>query len=285
MNSHSLRELYGVNQKDPAFNEIPVVQPADEVPVGTEENAAVEEALVEANERSTFGLVELLLKQPARVDRLNRDEARQPELIPRFLGVGLASYLAFGVLMVLILNFAPAAAWPHSLVIPMPPAHWHDGTFWSLPVGYTVGLVLAICVCLPSFYFFGLLAGIKMSFRQVVGQVMKGTAANAVLLVGILPIYVAVAMGLIVFDAPADVLQWTLKIGLLLPFIAGPWGMRSIYLGVMGLADTLPAKCRHRRTCFLRRLTFAWSACYAAVSPIMIYRLWEYFAEMAKLAA
>ena len=68
-----------------------------------------------------------------------------------------------------------------------------------------------------------------------------------------------------------------LSIGLVLPFIAGLWGVYSIYHGFMRLADTLPGRCRDRRTCFLRRLTLAWSACYTAVTPLMIYALWTHF--------
>ena len=47
-----------------------------------------EDTSIEANEESTLGLVELLLKSPARLDaRMNHDESRAPASIPRFLGI------------------------------------------------------------------------------------------------------------------------------------------------------------------------------------------------------
>jgi len=41
----------------------------------------------------------------------------------------------------------------------------------------------------------------------------------------------------------------------------------------------LPLKGRCQRACLLRRLVVSWSVCYAAVTPVMIYSLWEYFAR------
>ena len=55
--------------------------------------------------------------------------------------------------------------------------------------------------------------------------------------------------------------------------------MRSLYAGFIGLADTLPPDGRRPAgRVFLRRLTLAWSACYTAVTPVMIYWLWTHFA-------
>ena len=69
-----------------------------------------------------------------------------------------------------------------------------------------------------------------------------------------------------------------LSLGLALPFLAGLWGVRSIYRGFMRLADTLPVRCREQRACFLRRLTLSWAACYTVVTPLMIYSLWNHLA-------
>src|ERR1700676_4565850 len=81
------------------------------------------EAAPEANEHATLGLVELLLKDPDRVDSLSREAARHRELIPRFLGIALGSYLLYSAAMLVILNVSPAGAWPRSL-LPMPAARW-----------------------------------------------------------------------------------------------------------------------------------------------------------------
>jgi hypothetical protein len=235
----------------------------------------VADAPVIVNEHSVLGLAELLLKQPARVDQLTRDEARQPDLIPRFLAISLVGFALFAIALVLLFDLAPLAALPHFLAV-----WWSAGGIGpglSLALAYTTGLVAATGVCLPSFYFYCLLAGVRTSMLQVTAHAMKGMATSAVVLLGVLPIYVAVVLGMVVFEArPAD-LQYAVYLGLVLPFVAGLAGVRSLYKGFVGLADTLPAQTRCGRECFLRRLTAAMAVCYTAVTPVMIYTLWTYF--------
>jgi hypothetical protein len=229
------------------------------------------------DERSLLGILELLLKHPTRLDELARDEARQPDLMPRFLAIVLISFSTFALALVLLLNHADRAALP-----PFLRSAWTGdiGPALSLWLAYTLGLVAASGVCLPSFYFFGLLVGVKTSVLQVTGHVMKGKASTAVMLLGILPIYVAVVLGMVVFHAQLVDLEMALYLGLVLPFVAGLWGLWSIYRGFLGLADTLPESRRCRRTCFLRRLTVAWAACYTVVTPVMIYTLWKHFSAV-----
>jgi hypothetical protein len=243
---------------------IPVVDPPDDDPP------------VAADEHSLLGLAELLLKAPAQVDRLTRDADRQPELIFRFLAIALASFSLFAIVLILLLNWVSEAALPEVLA-----QHWKAGvgSAVSLWLAYAVGLVAASGVCLPSFYFFGLLAGVRASWLQVTAHVLRGKGATAVLLLGLLPIYVAVVLGMVVFQASDAALRPALWVGLALPFLAGLWGVHTIYRGFLGLADSLPPEQRCRRTCFLRRLTVSWAAVYSVVSPVMIYRLWEILSE------
>jgi len=149
----------------------------------------------------------------------------------------------------------------------------------GLLLAYNFGLVAATGLCLPSFYFFGLLAGVRLTMLQIVGQVLRCQASSALMLVGILPIYVATVLGLVVFGAPDVVLEVCLYLGLILPFLAGLAGVRAIYRGVLGMAETMSPERRCRRECFLRRLTVSWAAVYTAVCPVMIYRVWEFLAN------
>ena len=220
-------------------------------------------------EPRTMELVELMLKDRPRLDSLIRDEVHAPELIPRLLAVALIGYAVFGIATTLIVNLS------HTQPFWMPSARWSDGAWASLTLAYVLGMVAATGVCLPSFYFYGLLAGVKLSMLQATAHAVKCLAVTAVVLVGALPIYVAIALGMIVFSAPAEATQWTIGMGLVLPFVAGLGGVYSLFVGFTGLADTLPA-CR--RACFLRRLTLAWSVCYSTVTPVMIYWLWTRFA-------
>jgi hypothetical protein len=231
-----------------------------------------------AQRETTLQLVELLLKNPGRLRQLGRDPHRQGELVPRFLLIAVAGYLVYSCTMVLLINLAPAPA-PRFMPLRLPPARWGDGSAVGLPLAYTLSIVLASCVCLPSFYFYSLLAGVRITWLQIVGLITRATAYNGVILLGLVPIYVALMMGLIIFAAPADVLGWSVVVGLALPFVAGLWGLRAIHRGIADLAAEMPPEWRCRRECLLRRLTMAWAAVYTAVLPVMIYRLWEYVAR------
>jgi hypothetical protein len=229
------------------------------------------------DDRSVLGLAELLLKNPSRVDSLARDESRQLLLLPSLLAIGLVSFSLFALALVLTLGAAPAEALPEVLA-----ERWaahRIGCALALGLAYALGFTLATGVCLPSFYFYGLLAGVRVSWAQVTAQIMKGQASTAVMLTGIMPLYVAAALGGIVFRGAPELLRVIHYVGLALPFVAGLWGVRSIYIGFLGLSDTLPPQRRRQRECWLRRLTAACSICYTAVCPVMIYTLWGYVAD------
>jgi hypothetical protein len=221
-----------------------------------------------ASSGRTTELVELMLKDRRRLDLLIRDEAGAPELIPRLLAIALVGFTIFGIAATLIINLGGAQpSW-------VPRVRWSDGTWPSLTLAYVLGLVAAVGVCLPSFYFYGLLAGVKLTMLQAAAHAVKCLAITAVVLVGVLPIYVAGSLGMIVFSAPIDWTRSTIALGLALPFIAGLAGVQSLFIGFAELTFSLPSCQKASRTVFLRRLTLAWSICYTTVTPVMIYWLW-----------
>lgn len=248
-------------------NTIPVLEPID--------FPAAEPWLPPTRQRSVLGMAELLLKDRQSADELLREENQQVDLIPRFLIIALASFTIYAWAMILLLDVASREAIPTVLAdgwgVAIRPA-------LALWLAYALGLIAATGICLPSFYFYGLLAGVRISFVEIVGHSVKGAASTAIMLMGILPIYVAVALGMLIFGAPVSGQQAIFTLGLVLPFIAGLWGVYSLFQGFMRLADTLPGGCSGRRTCFLRRMTLSWSACYTAVTPLMIYTLWIHLA-------
>ena len=222
-------------------------------------------------EGSAPGLVELMLKDQARLDELMREDARQADLIPRFLAIALVGFTIYGIAATVVLNAAGTASpW-------VPTARWAHATAANLVLAYDLGLIAATGVCLPSFYFYGLLAGLRISMLQVATHAVKCLATTAVVLVGILPLYVALALGAIVFEAPTEWMHRTIDLGLLLPFLAGLWGVHSLYVGFTRLADTMRPERREARAGFLRKLTLAWAACYSVVTPVMIHALWRHF--------
>ena len=241
---------------------------------------------------SLSSLVELLLKDQPGVDLLCRTADGQRELVPKLLAVGLAGYLLFGA--VLVVAFQLIGVWPepHSIANwlagegPMPIevredtlpwwSRWLNGSAIILLGSFALGLIGAIGVCLPSFYFYGLLAGVRTTMLHVTAHALKGLAAGAVALVGLLPLYLAAVLALAVFPAPQVLVVPSCLFGFALPFVAGLWGTRSLYLGFVCLSDTMGPEQRVNRECFLRRLIVAWSACYTAVAPLMVFSVWDW---------
>lgn len=238
-------------------------------------------------------IIELILKNPLRLDRLIRDTSVQGLLIPRFLAIELVAFTLFAATLAVVMS--STGNWPRLTAIAdylqssRQPLFgfeqvglwgpWLDGSAIKMIAAYNIGLIAAVGVCLPSLYFYGLLAGVRMSMLDVVAHAIKSQAAMALMLVGILPMYVAIGLGVKVFNFPETVAQNVLCIGLILPFLAGLWGTQSLHVGFMGLADTMSPDRRCRRECFLRRLLLSWAACWTAVTPVMIYTLWEYLAR------
>jgi hypothetical protein len=144
-----------------------------------------------------------------------------------------------------------------------------------LVIAYSVGLIAASGVCLPSLYFYGLLSGLRMTMSDVVVHTLKGCAVTAVALIGILPIYSALALGAIVLPVSHEIVSLILFLGLCLPFIAGLWGTWSLFLGFVELCHTMPPEFQANRACFLRRLMLSWCGCYTAVAPVMIVTIWR----------
>jgi hypothetical protein len=241
--------------------------------------------------------VELLLKNRPRLHQLLRAPATHPVLLPRLLAIALAGFVLFGVTMSLVLSVSdrwpaltPIASWletPTSQLFSLRAiesnvgklAPWINGQALVLTAAYAFGLVAASGVALPSLYFYCLLAGVRMTMLEVVVHAVKAKAVSAVALVGILPIYVGLAMGVCIFPVGESWLRVAMLLGLVLPFIAGLWGTVSLYYGFAQMCDTMPPDRAANRVCFLRRLVLSWSACYSAIMPVMIYSLWAVFSR------
>jgi hypothetical protein len=135
------------------------------------------------DDTSSASLVELLLKEPDRLDDLLREPLRQREAVPRLLALALAGFAIYGIAASVILNLLLEMRqyWPTGV----PAANWSDRSAANLLAAYCLGLVAANGVCLPSFYFFGLLAGVQTTMLGVTANAMKGLAASALALVGI----------------------------------------------------------------------------------------------------
>jgi hypothetical protein len=251
------------------------------------------EEIFDERDTGLCGLIELILKNRPRLHRLIRTRRFQSPLVGRLLAISLASFVVFGLVMSLVLTVA--GQWPALTSVsqwleqpsqslaelsPIEPgagraAPWTSGNAFKLSAAYALGLVAATGICLPSLYFYCLLAGVRLTMVDVVLHAVKAKSEAAMALMGILPIYVAVAMGVVIFGGRENLLATILLLGLILPFIAGLWGTASLYDGFTELCTTMPPAFAARRECFLRRLVLSWSGIYLAVMPVMIYTLWE----------
>jgi hypothetical protein len=236
-------------------------------------------------------MIELILKDRRSLDRLSRTRAPKVDLASRLLAISLTSFALYGLAMCIIFN--ASHEWP----VLTSPARWINDPQMQfvtlvdpstlrasvavraiqLIFAYSFGLIAASGICLPSLYFYGLLSGLRMTMADVAVHTLKGTAVTAVALIGILPVYSAMALGAIVLPFSREFIGTILLLGLGLPFIAGLWGTRSLFVGFVDLCHTMPAEFQNRRACFLRRLVWSWCACYMAVAPLMIITVWRQF--------
>jgi hypothetical protein len=223
-------------------------------------------------------VVEMMLKDRRRLDQYLRYEAGQRRLMPYLLAISVAGFTLFGLTATVLLNLIRQAS---GFWLPAaPPSYWTNAGAANLTLAYVLGLIAANGICLPSFYFYGLLSGVRISMLGAAAHALKGMAAGAVALVGILPAYVPVALSAVIWSADLRMLTLCALFALALPFIAGLWGVVSLYDGFVGLADTIPCDRREGRRCLLRRLVLAWSGCYTFVTPLVIYTLWYRLAQI-----
>ncbi|HTU24985.1 MAG TPA: hypothetical protein VMF30_06285 [Pirellulales bacterium] len=227
-------------------------------------------------EISTLAVVELLLKNDWALNRLVASPRRQRELLPKFLAIAVACFTIYGAVATGVLN---GFAWKTNLWLPhLPPARLGSLSIANLLLAYTLGLIAANGICLPSFYFYGLLAGLRTTMLAIATHAVKAMASGGLALVGLLPVYLGLALLPLVLPRGFQFVGHgsLALLGLALPFLAGLRGATSLFVGLVGLADTMHPARRGQRECLLRRMMLAWIGCYTFVTPVVIYCLWSW---------
>lgn len=137
-----------------------------------------------------------------------------------------------------------------------------------LPIALAASLIGALGLCLPIFYFCSQMAGLDVSPAMVAVQALRANATRAIVLFGLLPVVVALALGAIAAQTGADA---AVAVGLALPIVIGLGGIRQIYLGFVDLAErqNLP---KDRRPLMLGMILGA-TAIYGLIAPVALYRL------------
>lgn len=231
--------------------------------------------LVVVDMEPTFtNLTEMTLKRPADLRSVSRDEDLQPRVVVNLLLIGLAGLALFSIAFTLILACAPRPDW-------VPRVSLRDRSLFRPLLTYTIGMVGALGICLPSFYFYGLLAGVRASMMQVTAISLHVLANTGMVLMGLLPIYVGAILGVIVLGATDGLFYpFLIGVGLLLPFIAGLANLGVMYDGFTDLIRTLPEARAASRAPMVRLLALAWAALYTTVAPVT---LWAVRTQLEKL--
>src|SRR5215204_2086245 len=92
-------------------------------------------------------LTEMTLKRPDDLRSVTRNEDLQPRVVLNLLLIGLAGIALFSIAFTIILACAPPLDWA-------PRVSLRDRSLFRPVLTYTIGMVGALGLCLPSFYFY-----------------------------------------------------------------------------------------------------------------------------------
>jgi hypothetical protein len=213
---------------------------------------------------SIIETAEMILRDQEKLSEEVQREEALPSTIRTLLSISVLGLLIQGVVVGVVTQILHISA--GSELAFMKSAH---AVLWMPPV-FTAAFLGALSICLPSFYFYTQIAGLDASFRLVTAQALRAQATTSILLLGALPVYVAVALAAVlgVLVTPDQ----AILIGVSLPFMMGLFGVHAVYKSFLDLLRTLPIT-HARRGNFVRRLVLAWGAVYTAIAPVALIRL------------
>jgi hypothetical protein len=212
-------------------------------------------------------MFDLILRGQRQLSRLLANEDHLPSAIPKLIGLSLLGLVVHGV----VVGIAARALGDHSFFARGAPWAW-------IPLALVGAFMGALCICLPSFYFYTQLSGLDASFQLVTAQALRAQATTAVLLLGALPFYAAWVLGVVAVGPELRAASWVFDptvaaaVGMALPFVVGLFGVRQVYLGFKDLILVVPIT-HPRRGNFLGRMVVAWGGVFSAVSTVALWRL------------
>lgn len=206
------------------------------------------------------GMFDLVLKDPERLDELILDETTVVGVIERLLALSVLGLVLTGVSVGIAYEVLGGGVLPFDFG--GQPLLWMPPTMVAAFLG-------ALCICLPSFYFYTLLSGIDASFRIVTAQALRTQATTSVLLLATLPIYLAVVLMQIVLGANGAT---SVAFGMCMPFVVGVFGIGGVYMSFTRIVGRMH-KTHQRRAGFIKRLIVCWGAVYTFVAPVALVRI------------
>lgn len=223
---------------------------------------------------STPNTVALLLRDRDRCDALCAQPDAAARLLPRFIGVAALGIAAWAGVQGLLLSLCV-----NDLAVPGltgEPAWFTAGVLF---LAYEGGLMGAQVAGLPTFSFYGLMAGFQTHPGRIATESLRARATAAVVLLGLLPVHLAVGLGLVLFfDQPSAVgafWQGLLLLGggMVLPFVAGLAAPGSLVRVFRGLARAAAERPDGERRPMPVLLAVAWSAVFTVMAPLGVFRI------------
>lgn len=195
-----------------------------------------------------------------------RVEHGQEHTLRRLLTIAMASFFVYGLVMSFVVSMTGA-----QLSFMTGPEGGRPGTL-SFSLAYSLGLIGAVGICLPSFYFFALQCGFRPTLRGIVVAIAGGQALTSVFLIGLLPVFAAAILGVELLGGDAVLMTLWTTAGLFMPMVAGIAGARELREWFKGLAATLPPSARARRQGVVEFVGVWSTALYVAVAPVLVYQ-------------
>ena len=221
-----------------------------------------------ASPKETMGFFDAMLRDDEVIDDMVCDTTNLTGTIQRLLAIATAGLLLYGLALGTILQMAQSMEILGFAVTGTP-------IIW-MPLTLASAFLLAIAICLPSFYFYTQLAGLDASFRLITAQSLRVQARTSVILLGLLPFYVAWGLSpFLGIDFLAAELHLVLAAGLALPFLVGLAGLISIYRSFRRLVKRLPIT-HPRRSGVVLRLVLCWGAVMICVAPVAMLRIGQF---------
>jgi hypothetical protein len=204
-------------------------------------------------------MIRLLLGGTKLFNEELQDPTRLATRLTQSLGIALVGFGLHGAITGVVAQLLA----PDLHLIPLAghPMLW-------LPIALTVSLIGALGLCLPVFFFCTQMAGLDVSPAMVAVQALRANATRAVVLFGLLPVMVALALGALALQTGADAV---VAVGLALPIVIGLGGIRSVYQGFVDLADRQQLS-KERRPLMLGMILAA-TVIYGLIAPVALYRL------------
>ncbi len=214
------------------------------------------------------GVIDLLLRHRAIADDDCADAERAARLLPRLVLTTVGGVGAFSLVQGLLLTTA-AHAWPAGLA-EAHPLLAVGGVF----AAFEFGLMGTQIAALPTFYFHALLAGLRTHAWRITVESLRARATASVVLLGLLPIYLALALGFGLLAAGdsrwAELHSAVVLCGYALPLVAGLAAPLSLLRAFRRMAGEREEDGRRPMPTLL---VMAWSALFTVMAPLGIARM------------